>query len=118
VAARVLARLWTHTDDPAWRQLLDRQLASFAGTAGQLALYGATLLSAVDWAVNPVTRIEVVGPRGAGAACDMHLTALQAYRPRKVVVRKAGDSATATVCVGMTCALPVATAPELAKLLT
>jgi len=118
VAARVLARLWAHTDDAAWRRLLDRQLATFAGAAGQLALYGATFLSAVDWAMNPVTRIEVAGPKGAGAACDMHLAALQTFRPRKVVVRKTTDVPAATVCVGTTCSLPVATVTELGKLLT
>src|SRR5439155_4369307 len=73
VAALVLARAAAITDDPEWRRLLDRQLATFAGAAAQLSLYGATLLRAVDWALNPVTRIEVAGPRGEGPACAMHL---------------------------------------------
>src|SRR5205823_1144993 len=62
VAALVLARAAAITDHPEWRRLLDRQLATFAGAAAQLSLYGATLLRAVDWALNPVTRIEVAGP--------------------------------------------------------
>ena len=118
VAALVLARLWAFTDDAPWRQLLDRQLRTFGGAAGQLALYGATLLQAVDWAVNPVTRIEVSGARGPGAACDMHLLALQAYRPRKIVIRKTADRPAATVCVGTTCSLPVATPEALGTLLS
>src|SRR3989442_4650589 len=117
VAALVLARLWALTDDAEWRRLLDRQLESFAGAAAELSLYGATLFRAIDWALNPVTRIEVAGPRGEGAACAMHLVALQAYRPRAVVVRKTADRPAATVCVGTTCSLPVATPEALRDLL-
>jgi uncharacterized protein YyaL (SSP411 family) len=116
VAALVLARLAGLTDDPQWRGLLDRQLATFGGAAPQLALYGATLLRAVDWALNPATRIEVRGPRGAGAACDMHLLALQTYRPRKLVVRTTAERPAATVCVGTTCSLPVTTPDALRAL--
>jgi len=117
VAALLLARLSASTDDPQWRGLLARQLATFGGAAPQLALYGATLLRAVDWALNPATRIEVHGPRGAGAACDMHLLALQTYRPRKLVVRKTAEQPAATVCVGTTCSLPVTTPESLRALL-
>ena len=89
----------------------------FAGVAGELGLHGATLLAAVDWALHPVTRIEVSGPPGEGPACAMHLLALQTYRPRKVVVRKIADRPAATVCVGTTCSLPVATPDALRELL-
>src|SRR3989454_878982 len=117
VAALVLARLWAVTDDNEWRRLLDRQLATFGGAALQLALYGATLVRAIDWALNPVTRVEVSGARGPGPACEMHLRALQAYRPRKVVVRKTAQRPAATVCVGTTCSLPVTTLEALGDLL-
>ena len=117
VGALVLARLWAVTDDKNWRRLLDRQLATFGGAASQLSLYGATLVRAVDWALSPVTRIEVSGPRGQGAACNMHLLALQTYRPRKLVVRKTAERPAATVCVGTTCSLPVPTPEALGDLL-
>ncbi len=117
VAALVLARLWALTDKREWRAQLDRQLAAFAGAAPDLALYGATLARAIDWAVHPETRIEVAGPRGQGAGCDMHLLALQTYRPRKVVVRRIAERPAATVCVGTVCSLPVATPSELRGLL-
>jgi uncharacterized protein YyaL (SSP411 family) len=117
VAALVLARLWALTDGKEWRAQLDRQLAAFAGTVAELSLYGATLVRAIDWAVHPVTRVEVAGPRGPGAACDMHLLALQTYRPRTVVVRKIAAQPSATVCVGTTCSLPVAKPEALAELL-
>ncbi len=117
VAALVLARLWALTDKAEWRARLDRQLGAFARSARELSLYGSTLLRAIDWAVNPITRIEVSGPKGKGPACAMHLVALQTYRPRKVVVRKIANRPAATVCVGTACSLPVSTAEELAKLL-
>ena len=117
VAALVLARLWALTDKPEWRSRLDRQLGAFAGGARELSLYGATLLRAVDWAVHPVTRIEVAGPRGDGPACAMHLLALQAYRPRKVVVRTTAERPAATVCIGTSCSLPVTTPEKLTELL-
>jgi hypothetical protein len=118
VAALVLARLWALTGEPEWRARLDRQLAAFAGGAGDLSLYGATVLRAVDWAVHPVTRIEVAGPAGQGPACAMHLLALQTYRPRKVVIRRVAEAApAATVCVGTACSLPVASPERLAELL-
>jgi uncharacterized protein len=117
VAALVLARLWALTDDRDWRRLLDRQLQTFGGAASQLSLYGATLLRAVDWAVQPISRIEVSGPAGPGPACEMHLRALQTYRPRKVVVRKITAAPAATVCIGTKCSLPVATPAALIELM-
>jgi uncharacterized protein YyaL (SSP411 family) len=117
VAALVLARLWAITDKLEWRAQLDRQLGAFAGGAGALSLYGSTLFRAVDWAVHPVTRIEVAGPSGEGPACAMHLLALQRYRPRKVVVRKIAAAPAATVCLGTTCSLPVDASARLAELL-
>jgi uncharacterized protein YyaL (SSP411 family) len=42
---------------------------------------------------------------------------LQTYRPRKVVVRKIAARPAATVCLGTTCSLPVATPEKLAELL-
>ena len=117
VAALVLARLWALSDDRAWRDRLDRQLGAFAGVAEQLGLHGATLARAIDWALNPVTRIEVSGPPGEGPACAMHLAALLAYRPRKIVVRRIAPAPSATVCVGTTCSIPVSHPDALRELL-
>ena len=117
VAALVLARLWSLSDDAEWRTRLDRQLGAFAGVAADLGLHGATLLSAIDWALHPTTRVEVSGPAGPGAACAMHLLALQRFRPRKVVVRRIAETPQATVCVGTTCSLPVGRPEQLEALL-
>jgi hypothetical protein len=118
VAALVLARLAGVTGDPRWRERLNRQVTAFAGAAGQLGLHGATLLRAIDWALHPVTRIEVAGPLGPGEACAMHLAALQTWRPRRVVIRRSADRPQATVCVGTTCSLPVETRTAFAELVT
>lgn len=117
VAALVLARLSAITGETEWRARLDAQLAAFAGSAAAFSLHGATLLRALDWAVHPVTRIEVAGSRGPGEACAMHLQALQAWRPRRVVIRRTADAPAATVCVGTTCSLPVASTAALGALL-
>jgi uncharacterized protein YyaL (SSP411 family) len=114
VAALVLARLAALTDDLEWRRLLDRQLGAFGGALPKLSLYGATLARALDWALHPVTRIEVSGPPGPGPACAMHLFALQRYRPRKIVVRTLALEPATVVCVGTSCSLPVATPAALA----
>ena len=117
VAALVLARLWALTDKAEWRERLDRQIAAFAGSVQELSLHGSTFLRAIDWAVHPITRIEVSGPSGAGPACAMHLLALQTYRPRTVIVRTMAAAPSATVCVGTACSLPVTTSERLAELL-
>lgn len=116
-AALVLARLWVLTADPAWQTLRDRQLEAFAGVAAELSVHGAALLRAIDWAVHPATRITVAGPSGPGDACAMHLLALQTYRPRRAVVRTLAPAPTATVCLDVTCSLPVATPAALSEIL-
>ena len=75
------------------------------------------MLSAIDWALHPPTRVEVAGPGGPGPACAMHLLALQRFRPRKAVVRRIADAPLATVCVGTTCSLPVERPAQLEALL-
>ena len=117
VAALVLARLAALTEGDTWRRRLARQVETFAGIASSLGLHGATMLRAIDWALHPVTRIEVTGPSGPGEACAMHLAALQTYRPRRIVVRSTGEQPRATVCVGTTCSLPVDTRAALSELL-
>jgi uncharacterized protein len=116
-AALTLGRLAEITGAAEWRERRDATLAAFAGRALELSLHGATLLRAIDLAANPVHRIEVAGPKAPGAACDMHLLALQTYRPRKVVIRDPADAPRATVCVGTTCSLAAADRAAFAKTL-
>lgn len=130
VAALNLARLAEHTGEARWSDRRDQLLAATAGRASELGLHGATLLLAVDWAVNPAAHLVIAegGPGGRGgsdAADRMHLTALRTYLPRRVVQRvnseiepsalppavrgmiaTAADGPRAFACVGATCSAP------------
>src|SRR2546430_2007317 len=100
VAALVLARLWAVTDDNEWRRLLDRQLAPFAGAALQLALYGATLVRSMHWALNPGTRVDDLGCNffdtadvyGHGHSEQLLGEALAGIRQRVLVATKVGGN--------------------------
>jgi len=130
IAAITLARLAEMSDDPRWSERRDQLLASTAGSASELGLYGATLLLAVDWAVNPAAHLVVAGGLAAGQAASetalpLHRIALRTYLPRRVVQRvgsasdvaalpvavkgmlaAAADGPRAFVCVGATCSAP------------
>jgi uncharacterized protein YyaL (SSP411 family) len=58
---------------------------AFAGRAAELGLYAATYLLAVDWELNPVTHLVVVGEARDETALAMHREALAAFVPRRVV---------------------------------
>jgi hypothetical protein len=115
VAAITLARLAELTDDPRWAERRDQLLAATAGSAGELGLYGATLLMAVDWALNPAAHLVIVegGQGGSGAAGmaggaagsqadgraggQMHEEALRAYLPRRIVQHLGADADTSAL---------------------
>jgi uncharacterized protein YyaL (SSP411 family) len=101
VAALCLARLAEHTGANRWSERRDQLLAATAGRAGELGLYGATLLLAADWAVNPAAHLIVAqggagGQGGSETAEQMQLAALGTYLPRRVVqrVRPGTDAST------------------------
>ncbi len=117
-AAGILAaRLHAATDDARWR---DRALAlvrAFAGRAGDLGLYAATCLTAVDWLLNPPTLIEIEAPVADPEAARMHARALATFVPRRVIRRVIGGARRATICRGATCSLPAASDAEWAAAL-
>jgi uncharacterized protein YyaL (SSP411 family) len=132
-AAIVLARLAEVTGKPAWRSRCDELLATIAGSASELSIYGATLLRGIDWAVMPVTHVAIVGVDDTVAG-ELLRVAQATYRPRKVIRRLApgrvpqdlpdalaamldGASPRAYVCAGTQCAAPAATPEELASVL-
>jgi uncharacterized protein YyaL (SSP411 family) len=130
VAAINCARLFEHTGDQRWRERRDEILGATAGQAGEFGLHGATLLAAVDWAVGAAAHLVAVGgaegQRGSETTNAIHLAALRAYVPRKVIQRVDADAnATALpaavmgmlgsgsgprgfACVGATCSAPAA----------
>jgi uncharacterized protein YyaL (SSP411 family) len=95
VAGIVCGRLAELTDDPRWRQRGGELLRAFAGRARELGLYAATYLLAVDWQVNPVTHLVVVGTSGDRIANQMHQRALAGFLPRRVIQLIAPDEAEA-----------------------
>ena len=128
VAATCLARLYEHTQAPRWAERRDALLGAVAGAAPALGIYGATLLLAIDWAVQPAAHLVIVEGEGTGDAAvaeAMHRAALATWLPRRVVRRVravAFDPATAPpvlramvgaahgtrgyVCVGTSCQPP------------
>ncbi len=129
VAGIVLARLHAHTDAEVWQARLHELLGSVAGAAGDLSIFGATLLRAIDWAVMPGTHVVVVGPDDP-ATRELLRVARRTYRPRRILRWLAPGGRTASlpaplramldgsfprayVCSGTQCAAPAATPEEL-----
>ncbi|HXG45217.1 MAG TPA: thioredoxin domain-containing protein [Gemmatimonadales bacterium] len=128
VAALASARLAELTGDVKWRERSAELVGAFAGRAAELGLFAATMLLAVDWAVNPPTHLVIVEgtePGQAGRADALHRQALRTFAPRRVVHRIApgtsdpsrlppavrgmlatGGAARAYLCVGATCRAP------------
>ncbi len=132
-AGIVLSRLAEHTGRDEWRSYRDDLLEALAGAADQLAIFGAALLRAIDWAVMPVTHVVIVGGDDEPTS-GLVKTARRAYRPRKVLTRLAPDGPTghlpehlramldgsaprAYVCSGTQCAAPVESPAALAHTL-
>jgi uncharacterized protein YyaL (SSP411 family) len=126
-AAIVAHRLHALTGDSSWQERGAALVAAFAGRAAELGLYAATYLLAVDWQINPVTHLVVVGDPHDSAAQAMHRTALAGAVPRLVVQRltpdeaedqplppalrgmlSAGQSPRGYACTGNSCAPPAA----------
>ncbi len=135
VAALVLLRLAALLDAPEYRLRADAVLRAFAGTAAREPTAVATYLRAVDWATAPVTMVVVVGAEGDATARALLNTALATYRPRMVVrglepglltaaalppelrAMLTAEAPRAYICVGQSCAAPVAEPAELRRVL-
>jgi uncharacterized protein YyaL (SSP411 family) len=89
VAGIVLARLHELTGDPRWRERGLELIRAFGGRAGELGLYAAAYLLAVDWHLSPTTHLVIVGDPGDPVADRMHADALATFVPRRVVRRLA-----------------------------
>ena len=87
-------RLHALTGRPEWQERATAVLAAFAGRAAELGLYAASYLLAVDWQVNPVTHLVVVGNHHDPGVQNMHLAALAGFVPRRAVQLLAPDAAT------------------------
>ena len=97
VAGLVCARLHELTGEPRWAERRDALVGAFAGRAGELGLYGATYLLAVDWCLHPATHLVIVegeGEANRGLADRMHRRVLSTFFPRRVVQRVKSEGAT------------------------
>ncbi len=83
VAAIVAFRLHELTGTPVWRERGSALVRAFAGRAAELGLHAATYLLAVDWELNPVTHLVVVGDAHDETAQAMYREALAAFVPRR-----------------------------------
>jgi len=124
-AAMVLARLAALAQAPRWTERHRALVSAFAGAAPALGVFGTAFLAALDWAVYPPTHcviVEGAGPGDGELARTMHLAALQAFAPRRVVqlvrtdggivppavaaMRDAAGGTRGYLCVGATCRAP------------
>jgi uncharacterized protein YyaL (SSP411 family) len=137
VAGITVARLHAATGDERWRERGAALIGAFAGGALELGLHGSAFLLAVDWHLNPVTHLVVVGAERDDLASAMHRAALARFAPRRVVQRLSfaeasvegrlppaiagmlagGGGTRGYACVGTTCSLPVTTLEEWEQLL-
>src|SRR4029079_2802801 len=93
-AGVVALRLHALTGRPEWQERAAAVLAAFAGRAAELGLYAGSDLLAVDWQVNPVTHLVVVGDHHDPGVQNMHLAALAGFVPRRSVQLLAPEVAT------------------------
>ncbi len=130
-AGIVLVRLHELTQREHWRARAEELIAAFAAGAAESGLYLATYLLAVDWLLNPVTHLVVVGDAGDDTASAMHRQALRSAIPRRVIRRllpavaaetalppavagmiQAARGATAYLCTGSACLPPARSLAE------
>jgi uncharacterized protein YyaL (SSP411 family) len=127
VAALAAARLFELTGERRWQERRDALVGAFAGRIAELGLYGATMLSAADWCLNPATHLVIVGAPGDHEAELMHQRALSTFVPRRVVQRvhpgdnpaplpaavrgmlAAGRDSRGYACAGASCSAPAVT---------
>jgi uncharacterized protein len=128
VAGVTLMRLHELTGDPRWRERAGALVSAFAGAAAGLGLHGSAFLLALDWYLNPITHLVVIGEERDETAEAMHRSALAAFAPRRVVQRltparvaetrlppaltgmlAAGSGTRGYACTGTSCSMPAAT---------
>jgi hypothetical protein len=113
VAGIVFARLHELTGEARWRERGLAVLRAFAGRAGELGLYAAAFLLAIDWLLSPTTHLVIVGDPGDPVADEMQAEALATFVPRRVVRRIAPkDAATQPLPPAMAGMVAAARAPR------
>ena len=134
IAADVLARLYYLTGKAAYRERAEAVIAAFSGGASENLFPLATLLNASE-TLQRAMQIVIVGERGAPDFEAMFRAAITAPVPgRLIMVQRPGahlpdghpasgkgqqsGAATAYVCVGPECSLPLTDVAHLAERLS
>jgi uncharacterized protein YyaL (SSP411 family) len=130
-AAELLLRLAALTGSVYYDELAERVLAGVAPLLDRFPTGFGRMLCAADLAATQITELAIVGDPQADDTRALLDVALRAYRPHIVLARRApgdvespsltpllqereaGDRATAYVCEGFVCQLPVHTPAEL-----
>jgi uncharacterized protein YyaL (SSP411 family) len=121
VAALVLLKLHTITDELPFLREAERSLEAFGGAAEELGLHAGAYFRALDWLLNGGCKIVVAGTTTSSSSLASE--AIACFRPRKAVVRKESppvqgvEPPVALVCAGKACAAPVRAPDDLRETL-
>jgi uncharacterized protein YyaL (SSP411 family) len=130
VATLVLLRLAAFTGEGRYRDAAERAIATVTAYTGRYPTAFAMWLQAIDLALAPVAEVAIVGDPGDPNTGALLGAAGGGYTPNRVVALKGGDDATsavplladrlqlkgratAYVCRGFACQLPVTDADAL-----
>lgn len=114
--AQALARLWLITGDDRWRDRTDATLRAFGGLIAQAPAAAPTLLGALELLTEART-VTLMVPDGSEPDAALLTTAWQAGDPLLVIRFEAGPAASALVCRGQSCSLPIDQPAALAEIL-
>lgn len=123
VAARVLNRLFTLTEEPVFKEFAEKTLRHFAGAMREYGIFGATYFLALEQFLHPPLHVLVLTRNGDETGTTMHRQALKSYRYGMIVEKTdPGEKLTlpsamkgitgsrlpvAYVCTSVSCAPPV-----------
>ena len=134
VAADVLARLFYLTGNDAYRQRAEALIAAFSGEASENLFSLGTLLNANE-TLQRAKQIVIVGARGTSDTDSLFRAAITASAPGRLITVQPPDAdlpdghpaagkgqrdgvATAYVCIGPECSLPLTDSAELVERLS
>ena len=139
VAAIVLMRLYSYTNEPSYRDKAEQTIELPAGAAGQYGLFAATYAIAGVHLSQPHTQVVVIGE--GELAEQLYQAAVTPFSASKAVLKLAFNKAVpqnlppalaqtipqlpaihaeqtvAVICSGFTCQAPISNAKELAQAL-
>ncbi len=134
ILAEALARLYFLTGNDSYRQSSENIITAFSGEAEKNIFPLAALLNAAEALLN-TTQIVIIGKRDNAATQQLVTAALAAFSPLHLLnvlppgaplpeghpasgKDQINDAATAYVCVGTVCSLPITTPAALKKTLS